>query len=235
MKEPRRLLDAPETSAEARELLSYGHAPERLEPEAFRRSKRRLLAAAAVPAAAGTLLWVQHAALGALLGLAVTVTASVVPRLFSPDATPSAPTSVTAPSPPTGSSTPPAPAPANEPLDPKPEPPHARPAPPPLESALPAPVESSAERLAREAKLLERARTLLGSSPGQALAILTEHQRAFPHGALGPERELLAVDALVRLGRRDEAERRGRSLTARAAGSLYEERVERILSPDSGL
>jgi hypothetical protein len=78
--------------------------------------------------------------------------------------------------------------------------------------------------------LLERARQLLSSSPGQALAVLTDHERSFPQGTLGPEREILAVDALVRLGRRNEAERRGRALLARSPGSLYEERLARILA-----
>lgn len=235
MKEPRRLLDAADTSPEARELLGYGRAPKRLDPEAFRRSKRRLLAAAAAPAAAGTFLWVQHAALGALLGLAVTVTATVVPRAFAPERAPSARVTETAASPvPAAPLAASAPAPAVEPLNPTPSPPRAESAPAPIiERNEPAPVESSAERLAREAKLLERARALLESSPGQALAVLTDHERTFPDGSLGPEREVLAVDALVRLGRLGEAERRGRALTARFPGSLYEERLKRILSPDS--
>jgi hypothetical protein len=233
MKEPRRLLDSADTSPEARELLGHGRAPQRLDPEAFHRSKRRLLAAAALPAAAGTFLWVQHAALGAVLGLAVTVTATVIPRVFAPERAPSAITSNTAPAP-AAPNAKPATVPTSEPLNPAPAPPRSEPAPAPLVSNDPAPVESPAERLAREAKLLERARTLLRSSPGQALAILTDHERSFPDGALGPEREILAVDALVRLGRRNEAERRGRALIARSAGSLYEERLQRILSPDSG-
>lgn len=232
MREPRRLLDAPDTSAEARELLGYGRAPERLDPAAFRRSKRRLLATAAVPAAAATVLWVQHAALGALLGVAVTVTATLVPRAFAPEPTPSA-RSVESAGPPvtTAPRVSSVPETASETLNPTPTPP--RNAPAPIASPQPAPIESSGARLAREAKLLERARTLLSRSPGQALAVLTDHERTFPDGALGPEREILAVDALVRLGRRDDAERRGRALTARAAGSLYEERLRRILSPDS--
>jgi hypothetical protein len=235
MKEPRRLLDSADTSPEARELLRHARAPQRLDPEAFHRSRRRLLTAAALPAAAGTFLWVQHAALGAVLGLAVTVTATVIPRAFAPERASSAMTSNTAPAP-TAPLAEPASITTSEPLNPTPAPPRSEPepAPAPLVSNGPAPVESPAERLAREAKLLERARTSLRSSPGQALAILTDHERSFPDGALGPEREILAVDALVRLGRRNEAERRGRALTARFAGSLYEERLQRILSPDSG-
>jgi hypothetical protein len=46
---------------------------------------------------------------------------------------------------------------------------------------------------------------------------------------MGMERELVAVDALIRLGRRDEARTRAEALRVRAAGSLYEERVRKLL------
>jgi hypothetical protein len=67
------------------------------------------------------------------------------------------------------------------------------------------------------------------SDPGGALALLSAHERAFPRGGLVLERELLAVDALLRLGRRADAEARARSLRARAPGSLYTRRLEHLL------
>jgi hypothetical protein len=77
--------------------------------------------------------------------------------------------------------------------------------------------------------MLDRARTLLGTDPGAALRALDAYSAAFPAGHLGLERELLAVDALRRMGRVDDARARGQSLLARAQGSIYEDRVRAIL------
>jgi hypothetical protein len=52
----------------------------------------------------------------------------------------------------------------------------------------------------------------------------------FSSGVLAPERELLAIEALRRLGRIDLARSRGEELLAGASGSLYEERVRKILA-----
>ena len=77
--------------------------------------------------------------------------------------------------------------------------------------------------------MLERARKVLDEDPAAALGQLDAHAMAFPNGALRLERELLAVDALGRLGRLDEAHVRGNILLREARGSLYEERVRAIL------
>jgi hypothetical protein len=85
------------------------------------------------------------------------------------------------------------------------------------------------DTLAREAAMLEDARALLDRTPGDALSKLEEHAAAFPSGHLALEREMMAVDALRRLGRTDDARSRGRALLARYHGSLYEERVRAML------
>jgi hypothetical protein len=85
------------------------------------------------------------------------------------------------------------------------------------------------DTLAREAAMLEEARALLDRAPGDALSKLEEHAVAFPSGHLALEREMLAVDALRRLGRTEDARSRGRALLARYHGSLYEERVRAML------
>jgi hypothetical protein len=41
-----------------------------------------------------------------------------------------------------------------------------------------------------------------------ALQLLTQHDTLYPNGLLVPEREVLAIDALQRLGRTAEAARR---------------------------
>jgi hypothetical protein len=85
------------------------------------------------------------------------------------------------------------------------------------------------DSLAEEAALLERARGALASSPGEALARTEEHAARFPSGKLGMERELVAIDALRRLGRRAEARTRAESLLERAHGGLYEPRLRQLL------
>jgi hypothetical protein len=77
--------------------------------------------------------------------------------------------------------------------------------------------------------LLEAARRAIAVEPARALALIERHEREFPAGALTIEREFLAIDALVRAGRRPEAQARGERLQKRMPGSLYEQRLERIL------
>jgi hypothetical protein len=65
-----------------------------------------------------------------------------------------------------------------------------------------------------EAALLLRARRALASDPAGALRLTDEHARRFPTGTLVPEREVLAIEALARLGRSDEARQRLDALRA---------------------
>jgi hypothetical protein len=90
----------------------------------------------------------------------------------------------------------------------------------------PAPSDS----LAREAAMLEGARAMLDGNPGGTLAALDRYAASFPSGQLTMEGELLAVDALRRLGRRSEARVRGKALLDRARGSLYEPRIRTMLA-----
>jgi len=83
------------------------------------------------------------------------------------------------------------------------------------------------EVLAREKVLLERARAEVTSDPETALKSLAEHKRLFPKGPLAQEAELVHVEALLRLGRRPEAEVLGRKLSARDEGVTRA--VERLL------
>jgi hypothetical protein len=88
---------------------------------------------------------------------------------------------------------------------------------------------ASGDPFAEELALLEAGRAALGSSPARALELAASHAARFPAGRLGAEREMLAIDALVRLGQRAEAQRRADRLLARSDGSLYEGRVRRLL------
>lgn len=110
----------------------------------------------------------------------------------------------------------------------------------------PAAIASSQERIARhvgaellpttqrpsvadEARLLETARASLASEPALSLEIVRLHQVRYPRGQLSAERELIAVDALLRLGRRDEAEQRAAPRLAEDADSLYAKRFRQLL------
>ncbi len=83
------------------------------------------------------------------------------------------------------------------------------PAPPPAPSEIPEtaapPVTPSA--IAVEQELLGQAMRMLRDSHDArtALALLAQHAQRFPHGALASEATMLRIEALLALGRRDEA------------------------------
>lgn len=90
-------------------------------------------------------------------------------------------------------------------------------------------VSPPATDISEEARLLETARGSLASDPAFALAVVQHHELKYPNGQLSAEREFIAVDALLRLGRRAEAERRaGPSLTRDPEG-LYAKRLRQLL------
>lgn len=77
------------------------------------------------------------------------------------------------------------------------------------------------EGLASEMALVARAQTALHRGLYEsALGALDEHARRFPRGELTEEREALAVQALARAGRHDEARRRAERFEARHPRSL---------------
>lgn len=88
----------------------------------------------------------------------------------------------------------------------------------------------SLDSLAREVAMLEQARATLDSNPGGALAELDRYAERFPAGRLTIESGLLAVEALKRLGRIEEARSRGAALLEQARGSLYETRIRTLIS-----
>jgi hypothetical protein len=223
MSEPRRIVDDGSASPELARLLRAARPPRPLDAVTFERSRRRLMALGAVPAALGVLVWVKHAALGAVLGIAVAA-AATAPRWLAPRES-----SVAAPASAMPSST----------LVPREEPVSVAPPPTPPPSAVSeprrtvevpsAPAASSDGGLSRELALLESARSELERRPGSCLALLARHEREFPGAALAVEREFLRVSALLRLGRRSEAEARANALRARSPGSLYERRLDALL------
>lgn len=86
---------------------------------------------------------------------------------------------------------------------------------------------SSSSSLAAERALLDDARGALGSGDAaRALGLLDDHARRFPRGQLGEEREALAIQALVALGRTDEARARAVRFKAASPNSLFLPAIE---------
>jgi hypothetical protein len=113
--------------------------------------------------------------------------------------------------------------------------PQARPSAPP---AAPAPNPEVTPSVARpaaapparpaesEAEFLERARGALGQSPSLALSLANQHRARYPSGVLAEEREVIAIEALKRLGRTAESERRIEAFSRRYPGSAYRKKLD---------
>jgi hypothetical protein len=110
---------------------------------------------------------------------------------------------------------------------------HALPAAPGVDAARPGGSATAREVGSPEAEmtLLRSAQDALGRAPSEALARCDEHARGYPRGALAEEREIIAVDALVRLGRRDDADARASRFRAAHPGSAYLRRLDTLLGP----
>jgi hypothetical protein len=80
-----------------------------------------------------------------------------------------------------------------------------------------------------EAGVLHSARALLTSNPRRALELTKEHARRFPKGDLVQEREVIAIDALRRLGQNDAAQQRGAAFEQQYPGSVHQSKVEQTL------
>jgi hypothetical protein len=79
---------------------------------------------------------------------------------------------------------------------------------------------------ASEAALLERARRALSADPARALALTRQHQQRFPNGILNQEREVIAIEALRRLGKGAEASERAGSFEKQYPGSAHRRALE---------
>jgi hypothetical protein len=80
-----------------------------------------------------------------------------------------------------------------------------------------------------EGSILLRARQQLGSDPAAALALTDEHARRYPSGSLTQEREVLAIEALTRLGRISDARARLAAFRDRFPQSAHIARLEALV------
>ncbi|AKV02442.1 hypothetical protein AKJ09_09105 [Labilithrix luteola] len=92
------------------------------------------------------------------------------------------------------------------------------------ESAKTAPTEELSE-----GALLQRAHAAMATDPNRSLALTAEHARRFPAAVLAQEREVIAVEALSRLGRKNDARERAAAFFAKYPGSAYRTRVDDAL------
>ena len=96
-------------------------------------------------------------------------------------------------------------------------------APPALGKSLPSKPTPAAQPT--EAELLEQARSALKSDPARALAKANEDARLYPRGVLVQEREVIAIQALRRLGRSAEADRRAEAFGKAFPGSAFQRKL----------
>lgn len=111
--------------------------------------------------------------------------------------------------------TPPSPAESTSPVRPLPA---AREGAPPRPAAPPSGLS--------EDQLLEKARAALRLDPGLALRLTREHQQRFSGGILTQEREVIAIEALRRLGRSVEADQRAQRFEQRYPGSAHQRKLD---------
>ncbi len=85
--------------------------------------------------------------------------------------------------------------------------------------------------LAAERALLDEARTeIVSGRPQEGLAVLNRHARTFARGQLGEEREALAIQALVLIGRSDDARARAAAFRRNTPSSVFLPAVEASLA-----
>jgi hypothetical protein len=109
-------------------------------------------------------------------------------------------------------------------------------APAPLPTASPKPRRTHDPTAAAvdpngEARLLTLARAELKENPVRALTLAEEHAQRFAKGQLRAEREVIALTALVRLGRLEEATPRWQAFRVTFARSAYLPRLSTLFAP----
>jgi hypothetical protein len=103
--------------------------------------------------------------------------------------------------------------------------------PPQAVQVEPGPAPAAPVPAPSEGALLLRARQQLASDPQSALELTDEAGRRFPDGALAPEREVLAIEALARLGRVPSARARFAAFKATYPGSPHLARLASLVGP----
>lgn len=82
---------------------------------------------------------------------------------------------------------------------------------------------------ALELALLTRAQHALEMRPKLTMELVSEHERDYLHGIFAQEREMLAIEALLKIGKRDKALRRGRRFLREYPESAHVRRVYNLM------
>jgi hypothetical protein len=82
-----------------------------------------------------------------------------------------------------------------------------------------------------ELALLTRARRVLLIEPARSLALADEHARGYPHGVFAEEREVLAVEALIRSSQLRKGKERGDRFLHTHPQSAHGVRMRELLRP----
>ena len=147
-------------------------------------------------------------------------------------AQPQPPVQVESPMPPASPATP-ALAPAPPPPEPRPKP-RAAGKPRPARAASPGEL-AQAPSPERELVLLQRSQSALDRDPRAALALAEEHARDHPQGVFAQEREILAIEALLKLRQRPAALARADRFLQRHPESPHSTRVRALLERSASL
>lgn len=83
-----------------------------------------------------------------------------------------------------------------------------------------------------EGSFLRRTQSTLATDPARALAMTREHSSLYPRGVLLQERDVIAIDALARLGRLAEARTRAAEFRAQYPKSAHLARIQTILGDE---
>jgi hypothetical protein len=103
----------------------------------------------------------------------------------------------------------------------------------PARTVAPAAVDAGGtSTLSQERALMQGARmAIVRGQPAGALPLLDEHEQRFPKGQLSEEREALRIEALARMGRKDEARARAARFRRAHPQSLFLPVLDDLLIP----
>ena len=82
-----------------------------------------------------------------------------------------------------------------------------------------------------ELELLKEAHQLRAQDPSRALALVNEHASAYPKSAMGQEREMIRIEALLNSGKRAEAKALADAFRAKNPTSAYARRLDALFPP----
>ena len=88
------------------------------------------------------------------------------------------------------------------------------------------------EEVDDEIPLIERAHRALANAPALALSLTEEHTRRFPQSSLDQERELIAITALVQLGRQSHAREQALHFANRHPNSAYSGQIQKLINAE---